>query len=298
MLHARRCGWLSAQQLGSLLLERARAAGARLLRGSVERVSLAGGRVVGVTVATPAGSVELATPTFVNAAGPLAGQVARLLGVELPIFSQLHMKASIDDGLGAVARDAPLIISADPAGLGWGAEERAALLEDEATAWMAAALPAGAHCRPEGEGGSRQLLMLWDYHGAAPGARGPDPAPPIFPPPLDPAFPELALRGLSVMLPGLRGYLGHIPRAYLDGGYYTRTRENRPLIGPMPVAGAHMACALSGFGVMAACAAGELAAAHICGGPLPTYAPSFQLERYADPAYLALLEQSGDGGQL
>ncbi|NNJ09135.1 FAD-binding oxidoreductase [Chloroflexales bacterium ZM16-3] len=290
VLHARRCGWLSAQQLGSLLLERARAAGARVLRGSVERVALAGGRVAGVTVATPGGSVDLATPIFINAAGPLAGQVGQLLGVELPIFNQLHLKASIDDRLGALARDAPMIIAADPAGLGWDEEERAALLEDEATAWMAGVLGTSAHCRPEGEGGSRQMIMLWEYNEAE--------AEPRFPPPLDPEFPEIVIRGLSAILPGLRGYLGRMPQAYLDGGYYTRTRENRPLIGPMQVEGAHMVCALSGFGVMAACAAGDLVAAHICGDPLPAYADAFRLERYADPAYQALLEQWGDVGQL
>jgi glycine/D-amino acid oxidase-like deaminating enzyme len=290
VLHARRCGWLSAQQLGVLLLERARAAGARLLRGQVESVAQAGGRVVGVSVAAPVGRVDIATPTFVNAAGPLAGHVAGLLGVELPIFNQLHLKAAIGDSLGAVARAAPMLISSDPAGLGWDNEERAALLEDDTTAWMANMLPPGAHCRPEGEGGSAQLLMLWDYHSAA--------AEPRFPPPLDPEFPEVVLRGLSAMIPGLRGYLGRIPRAYLDGGYYTRTRENRPLIGPMPVAGASMICALSGFGIMAACAAAELLAVHVCGAALPSYAPAFRLERYADPAYVALLERWGSEGQL
>lgn len=290
VLHARRCGWLSAQQLGSLLLEQARGRGARVLRGALTGVRLAGGRVAGVTVAAPGGEIQIDAPLFVNAAGPLAGQVAGLLGVELPIYSQLHLKAAIDDSLGAVARDAPMIIAADPLGLGWDDDERAALLEDPATAWMAGLLSAGAHCRPEGEGGSRQLLMLWDYHSQE--------VAPQFPPPLDPEFPEIVLRGLSTLLPGLRGYYGRIPRAYLDGGYYTRTRENRPLIGPMPVEGAHMLCALSGFGIMAACAAGDLAAAHICGEGLPAYADAFRLERYADPEYQSLLARWGDEGQL
>ena len=38
MIHARRCGWLSAQQLGMVLLEKAREAGARLLNGRVTDV--------------------------------------------------------------------------------------------------------------------------------------------------------------------------------------------------------------------------------------------------------------------
>ncbi len=56
--------------------------------------------------------------------------------------------------------------------------------------------------------------------------------------------------------------------------------------------------AFSGFGLMAACAAGELLAAHISGTMLPPYAPAFRLERYADPAYQQLLAQWGSIGQL
>jgi glycine/D-amino acid oxidase-like deaminating enzyme len=77
-----------------------------------------------------------------------------------------------------------------------------------------------------------------------------------------------------------------------------KTRENRPLIGPLPVEGAYVSCAYSGFGVMASCASGELIARHIMGGALPDYAPAFLLSRYQDPAYRALLDTWGDGGQL
>ena len=37
LLHARRCGWFSGQQLGMYLLERAREKGVRLVEGRVER---------------------------------------------------------------------------------------------------------------------------------------------------------------------------------------------------------------------------------------------------------------------
>jgi len=84
----------------------------------------------------------------------------------------------------------------------------------------------------------------------------------------------------------------------VDGGYYTRTRENRPLVGPLPVTGAYVIGALSGFGIMASCAAGELLAAHLTGGLLPHYAGAFLLERYQDPAYQRLLEAWDETGQL
>jgi glycine/D-amino acid oxidase-like deaminating enzyme len=132
--------------------------------------------------------------------------------------------------------------------------------------------------------------MLWAYDVA--------PVPETWPLPLDPAFPDAVLRGLATMVPALGAYVGRAPRSQVDGGYYTKTVENRPLIGPLPVGGAYVIGALSGFGLMAACAAGELLAAHVTGGALPAYAPAFAPARYADPAYRARLATSDLTGQL
>lgn len=132
--------------------------------------------------------------------------------------------------------------------------------------------------------------MLWAYHTP--------PVEPVWPPQFDPYYFEIVLRGLATMLPGLQAYLDRAPRPAIDGGYYTKTRENRPLIGPLPVRGAYVIGALSGFGVMAACAAGELLAAHLTGGRLPHYAPAFSLERYQDREYQRVLETWKESGQL
>jgi glycine/D-amino acid oxidase-like deaminating enzyme len=96
----------------------------------------------------------------------------------------------------------------------------------------------------------------------------------------------------------MQAYVERMPRPRQDGGYYTRTRENRPLIGSLPIEGAYLIGALSGFGVMAACAAGELLAGYITGSPLPDYAPAFSLQRYENQAYLKKLEVWGNSGQL
>ncbi len=291
VLHARRCGWFSAQQLGMYLLEQARAHGVRLLRGSVVGVDVADGRVRGVRVEREGGeALAIATPCFVNAAGPLAGQVARLLGVELPIFSERHIKIAFNEHLGVVPREAPMLIWADPVRLPWGADERDALADDPDSAWMLGELPPGVHCRPEGHSGGAVLLILWNFHA--------EPVEPTFPVRAEAYYPELALRGMSVMLPGLARYFDRAPKPYIDGGYYTKTRENRPLIGPLPVEGAYVVGALSGYGLMAACAAGELLASYIAGGALPGYAPALALARYDDPAYQQLLASWGDSGQL
>ena len=286
LLHPRRCGWFSGQQLGLYLLEQARAHGARLIEGKVDRVEVKHDRIQSVHF----GSDAIDTPCFVNAAGPYLKEVGQLVGVDLPVFNELHCKISIRDTLGIVPRDAPLLVWADPQYLPWSPEEQMELAASDETRWLLNQFPAGAHLRPEGGPGSNILLLLYNYHT--------DPCEPIWPPKLDPVYPEIALRGLATMIPGLRAYLGKTARPYFDGGYYTRTRENRALAGPLPVEGAYVCGAVSGHGLMAAGAVGELLAAHVTGNPLPDYAPAFSLERYADPAYQQLLENWGASGQL
>ncbi len=287
VLHARRCGWVSAQQLGMCLLERAREHGVTFVPGRIEGIDVMNGHVRAVRLQS--GNV-LVTDRFVNAAGPLLNEVGAMLGVELPVFSELHAKVIFRDERRVVPREAPLLIWIDPQVLPWSEEERLLLAQSDATERFVQGLPSGAHARPEGGPDSNAVLMLWAYHTP--------PMVPIWPPPFDPHYFEIVLRGLTAMLPGLEAYLGRMPRPVVDGGYYTRTRENRPLIGPLPVRGAYVIGALSGFGIMAACAAGELLAAHLTGGALPPYAPAFVLERYQDPGYQRLLETWEEGGQL
>ena len=150
--------------------------------------------------------------------------------------------------------------------------------------------PPGVHTRPDGPAASPIRLMLWDYHQ--------QPVEPVPSPAFDPNFPDVVLRGLSTMIPGLRAYFDRPPKPVVDGGYYTKTKENRLLVSPLPVRGAHVIGAFSGYGLMAAPAAGELLAAHITGSELPPYARWFSLERYDDPKYQRLLENWGNTGQL
>lgn len=290
VLHARRCGWLSAQQLGVYLLEQAQAHGARLVRGRVEGVEVARGRVQAVHLSSGSEPDRLITDRFVIAAGPYLKRVAAMLGVDLPVFCELHAKIAFNDAQGVIPRDAPMMIWADPIYLPWSDEERAALMEQEETRYLVGEFPSGVHMRPEGGAASRIVLILWTYDI--------QPRQPVWPPALDPHYPEVVLRGLATMIPGMAAYFGRASRPAYDGGYYCKTQENRPLIGPLPVEGAYVVGALSGYGIMAAPAAGELLAAHVTGGDLPAYAPWFRLERYADPAYQELLQNWGATGQL
>lgn len=291
MLHPRRCGWLSAQQLGMWLLDEARARGVRLVNGRVTAIDTTGGRVNGVTIRAGEQEHHVQTRVFVNAAGPLVDKVGALLGVEIPVFNELHGKVAINDPLGIVPRDAPLMIWSDPVTLPWEDEEREALAEDDETRWLTEPFPAGVHFRPEGGPGATTLLLLWTYDVKR--------TPAVWPTSFEPEYAEVVVRGLSRMVPGLAAYAGNFGRPYIDGGYYCKTRENRPLIGPLPVAGAYILGALSGYGIMASQAGADLLAAHITGGELPGYAAAMALSRYEDAGYRKLLEGWDAGmGQL
>ncbi len=287
VLHARRAGWLSAQQLGMYLLEQARQRGVRFINERVTGIEILPGGEFRVTTAS---GDQIITATFVDAAGPFVKPVAEMLGVDLPVKHELHLKVNFKDSLAVLPRSAPLVIYTGPQTLQWSDEERRELEADPDYRFLLDEMPSGVHTRPEGGPGSQMILVLWEYDNAA--------VEPAWPVPVDPFYAEIAVRGLGRLIPGMRQYSGKFTRPVVDGGYYTKTPENRPLIGPLPVPGAYVIGALSGFGIMASCAAGELLSKHIAGSELPDYAPAFELERYQRPDYLELLNNWGNSGQL
>lgn len=288
VLHVRRAGWLSAHQLGSYLLEQARLHGVRLYQTRVDDLVIANNRIKTVKLSD---GQDIETDFFINAAGPMMRDIGNWAGVEIPVVHELHQKCSFRDSAGIIPRQAPLIISMDPIQIPWSVEERSLLMEEnKANEFLFHELPAGAHIRPEGGSESQTVLMLWDFQTEI--------IEPIFPPPQNEIQPDLTMRALSQLIPGLKQYVYRRGRVIIDGGYYTRTPENRPLIGPTPVRGVYLIGALSGFGIMAACAAGDLLARIICEQEPPPYASDFMLSRYDDPSYLEMVKTWGDTGQL
>ena len=285
-VHVRRAGWLSAQQLGAWMLERSKEHGLTLVPRTVVGVDLRNDAVA--AVALDDGSV-IDTDRFLNAAGPLIPEVGNMVGTSLPVHSEVHLKVAFKDHLGVIPRDAPMLIWTDPQRLDWPDEERT-ILSREGRDDLLGTMPAGCHGRPEGGPDSPWVLLLWEYRTEI--------REPSWPLPLDPLYFETVLRGMATMLPGLSAYREHLPEPVVDGGYYTRTIENRPLIGPIGPTGSYVAGGLSGFGIMAACAAGELAAIHMTGQDLPAYAASFVLDRYEDPDYRREIEAMTDSGQI
>ncbi len=285
-LHVRRAGWLDSVGMGMYLLEQAKKAGVKFEQAAVTGLDVENDSITGVHL----GAETVSTRIFVNAAGPFFKKLGQMAGLELPVFTELHQKVAFRDHLKTIGRDLPLTIWDDPQSLDWSDDERSFLAEDDSTRWMLEPFPSGAHTRPDGGPDSPIALMLWEYaeHRMEP----------VLPLPLDENYPEIVLHGLGRMIPGLKKYYGHAPKPVQDGGWYTKTRENRPLVGPTPVNGYFLCGAVSGYGVMSACGVGDLLARHIAGAQLPAYASDFTLSRYADPAYQEILANWGESGQL
>jgi len=286
-LHVRRAGWMDSLALGHWMLDQACNNGAQIVRDRLVAVDSNGGRLRSVRFASGA---ELSAGRLAIAAGPRLPTVLQMLGVELPVFLELHAKMRFDDRLGVVPRSAPFTIWADPvAELEWSAADRARFGSDPKTQWLLQPFPGGLHVRPIGH--DRDVWLIWTFESA--------PHEFAWPPSFDPNLGDVLLRGFARMAPRAAAYIGDGMRGFVDGGYYAKTPENRPIVGPLPIEGVFVTGALSGYGIMASHAAAELLAAHMTGAPLPSYANALAPSRYADPAYQhRLANWDAKAGQL
>ena len=205
----------------------------------VTAVDSTGGKVHSVTLAD--GTV-IATLVLSIVPGHLRPTLPRLLGVDLPLYSERHIKLSFPDHLQIIPRDAPMVIWEDPQFCRGRMRNATGSLIRPKIGGCWDRFPPAAHFRPEGGGSSQNVLLL-----CRPRSQWA-----VFPLPDDPLYPEITLRGMATVVPGLSAYFEALPKPWVDGGYYTRTSENRPIIGPLPIEGAFTLCALSGFGLMAA----------------------------------------------
>ena len=293
VIHIRRGGDLSGQQLGQYMLERIRAAGGKKIQGDVTAIERDASYRLSVANGDEASTIT--AEVVVNAAGPFVDRIARMLGVELPVKNIYQQKIAFEDHLNAIPRDMPFSIDLDTKYLGWSEEERAMLAEEPELEWLAGELPPGSHCRPDGGMHGKWVKLGWAYNKQISEPQE-DMANEKA---IDQSFPEIVIRGAAAFLPALQPYIEAPPLRFSHyGGYYTMTDENWPLIGPLDDSGAFIVGALSGFGSMASCAAGRLCAAHICGGPLPDYAADLSLARLNNVELLAELNASTNKGLL
>ena len=274
-LHVRRAGFMSGVNLGAWFLAQAAAAGATFVRDGIVSLRTTGGRVSEIGLASGA---RVATDRLVVAAGPALPRVAALLGVTLPVFHELHAKVAFRDQRRAIRRDAPFLIWNDPLHIDWSADERRQFGEQRD-------FPGGVHIRPVDLTHGDELYLIWTFET--------DRRDYQWPPTFDRRYAEVVLRGCAQMAPAMAPYVAGESRGVTDGGYYCKTPENRPLVGPLPVEGAFVVGALSGYGLMSAHGAGELVAAHVAGSSLPDYARWFLPSRYDDPSYRRLVDEWG-----
>lgn len=290
VLHIRRAGDISGQQLGSLMLEEIRAARGSIIQGRVVAIGRHGSGFR-LEMSTDQSEQTIDAGIVVNAAGPYVAEIALMLGEPLPVQNVFHQKIAFADNLGAIDRRMPFSIDLDGQTIDWTSQERQLLEEDPATAWLARPMPGGIHCRPEGGDHGKWIKLGWAYNRK--------PSDPSIDLPTDPNFPDIVLRAASRLNPRLKQYYGRLPRQITHyGGYYTMTRENWPLIGPMQTNGAFIAGALSGFGTMAACATGALCAAWVHGARRPDFASRLSLSRYDDEAFMQQLLGNASTGVL
>ncbi|WP_170388140.1 NAD(P)/FAD-dependent oxidoreductase [Ruegeria atlantica] len=286
LIHIRRGGDISGQQLGMHMLDYLRQTGAKRVVGQVEGITKM--QLYRIEVSQADGTQVIEADQIVNAAGPFADKIAKMLDVNLPVYNTFQQKIAFEDTQGAIPRTQPFSIDLDSQEIDWTDEERDMLASDPEFSWLADEMPGAIHCRPDGGDNGKWIKLGWAYNESA--------AEPTWEPPLDDNFPEIVLRGAARLNPALKAYYGKLPRStHHYGGWYTMTEENWPLIGPMGAEGAFMNCAMSGFGTMAACTGGELCAAWVAEDKLPDYAKGFSLQRYEDQALMAALRDADKG---
>lgn len=269
-----------------------------------------------------------------------------LFGRPMPSFKlilEVHAKVIIRDELGVIPRGAPLMLFDDPAEMEWTAEQHKFISEREELSFLLKPFRGGVHFRPLGGQDSNQIVAIWTYntdidtsepHQAAPllkrhGAAierlnkaAENAAPASLAEELnahefDQYYGEICLRGLANFVPGLKAYFStatnptSASNPYIEevaAGYYVKTPENRPFIGPAwsDEKRVFLASCFSGFGIMTAPAAGQLLASHVLNSignginyALDDYTTEFLPSRYLDDDYLEKVAKlAGNNGQL
>ena len=287
VVHIRRAGAISAQQMGQLMLSRFKEAGGLRVSARVVDIDCSGDFVL----RTDQPDTTIKAEKLVNAAGPFINEIALMLGTDLPVSNTLQQKIAFEDTRSAIPRQMPFSIDLDAQQIDWDSNERELLAQSEEHHWLTQELPGAIHCRPDGGDNGTWIKLGWAFNSTGVEAKRE--------PELMESFPEIVLHGAARLNPSLRAYYGRLPRSmHHYGGYYTLTDENWPLIGSMDVAGSYVVGAMSGFGTMAACAAGDLCARVLLAEAVPEYAHALSPQRYSDADLMAEITALSQRGIL
>lgn len=283
VIHLNNGGAVDVYALGSLMFRLARENGVRFIQAEITGIKHAAGGY----------QVELNHQDTLNSekviicAGPYSVELAQYLDIALPVYSVAQRKVVMPDPLKIIPRDMPFTIYADRQHLNWSDEELELISADEQFARLLDEYPAGLHIKPEGH---NQIKLGWAFNTQAQA--------PQWEIDIDPHFADIVLRGASRFIPGLVDYIDKIPAPVVQfSGYYTRTRDNLPVIGRLDD-NLLIVSSLAGYGTMAGCAAGQLCAGHLSRSSLPGYAKFFEPVRWQNPALMQEITKIRDDGQL
>ena len=121
---------------------------------------------------------------------------------------------------------------------------------------------------------------------------------PVYPTRDATLYDTIILRGLSRMIPSLSSYFDPTDpllsktRMEIKSGYYCKTPDNTPLLGPVSdIKGLYICGAVSGFGIMCSQAAGSMVASQVLASIDPTHAKTipkfesaFAVDRFGESA--------------
>ena len=284
IVRIKNAGNIDVYGMGMLMLSKARELGLQLVTGEITNI----------TKTESDFDIKLKNNAAINAnkiviaAGPFIGHLAKMLGMELPVENILQQKFMVPDPQKIIPTNMAFSIYADSQYLDWSEEERTFFATDKKYEWLLREFPGGLHIKPE----SGKIKLGWAFNTTA--------AQPMWEPTTSELFPQVVLKGASRFIPELADYQNNIPSPIIQyAGYYTRTKENFPLIGATQMSGVFLVGALAGYGTMSACAAGELCSKYILDErDLPDYARYFHPLRYADSELMREINDSMSDGQL
>ncbi len=284
VVRIKNAGKIDVYALGSLLLREAKKLGMVEVTGEIVSIEKKGSRFQ----LTLESQRIIGADKVVIATGPFINGIAKMLGFRFPVHNTLQRKFTIPDPLKIIPETMPFTIYADPQYLDWSAAESDFFRSEKKYGWLLQEFPGGLHVKPDSGG----IKLGWAFQTG-------HVQPQWESPPME-FFPQVVLKGASRFIPALEEYENDIPSPLVEyAGYYTRTRENWPLIGPTPINNVYVIGALAGFGTMAACAAGKLCAAYALNeSGLPPYAPFFHPLRYQHTEIVNAMEKVISDGQL
>lgn len=278
-------GKIDVYSMGSLLLRAARKSDFKLVNAEILNIESKASKFQIILDSKE----PIEADKVVITAGPFINHLANKLGLKFPVFNTLQRKFILPDPQNIIPENMPFTIYADSQYLDWSTEEADFFASEERYKWLLEEFPGGIHIKPESGG---KIKMGWAFQKKEESPRWETPNLELFP--------QIVLKGASRFIPKLCLYEEKMPSPLVEyAGYYTRTIENWPLIGPTKMDSVYVIGALAGFGTMSACAAGELCADFIVERKdLPEYATFFHPDRYSNKDIVKEIKNLKSDGQL